>query len=1045
MLDQLPAEARTVEGIRRLMKQLCEALDALSEGVSLAAPDVVRALLAVRKEIVPIIDERLTKAAELIRQGLRDEAASYASEPPELVQAATLLDISGNTRWKIWLTKLAELNIPTPPTPRMDLVAVLTKAQDELVQLKPLLDAWRRMNLANAPLADRIVMLGKLRKADPENELWFEALQEHQKQRIRRLELDVSNAVKAKDDRHLDALVAEMQQEWIEPVPRRILATAMSALDKFRSSRIDRELDALADSLAAAHEARDIDAARTLRDRWRELGDAKGSFAVDDPRLTAALPAVDWVDAHDRMAAVSEEIWNSLDARPGGLRARQDWMRALERLGNEMENLAEKLPGDADGEAIERAHERIGRQQLHLDRDLRFRRMMMYVGIASTAVVLGLIVWYFDDRARYDVSVATALRELRAAQAKIAAGSPQELPDLEGKWPARIAGHAEVSTLFAIVRGELEQQADRRTRLAAALDKARASLQAAEAAERDNPLSPWPPAFAETSRNLAELDQAKMALTDQEQADVARVKTSLDRLGRKLVGEADGLCRQRIAAFDTELDKARNLLAADGNAAIRILEEVKPAIAALREQAAAPAAADASASHTLLRMASDPVLAVLSPTGALLRKVQSIEELVASRRRFRDAVQDLDRRLGDWRRYTEQLDTIARDFAEFPESRDYALAAENRAQWPAIDAWRDFQPRLRQIQLATPEQATEIVAKFEALPEAAKELPVARRIRQDFMPSVEHFAGRDLERLRTELEKWFSGAWLGELKFVVQTQDKTTYYCLSGPQPGEAKFTYVTGRKDAELGWPTKDLSRIVESVGQSPQARLADVLRGVVRDGDPSGGTAVDDVFVKMLEAVVAAKSADPVPRLVTARKLLLLAAEYSLPWRESGRQLTALLDDGEGAIPGLALDQLWSFVPPSREQDPAYQLTKQKCETLLAEIQKGLAGVKGSLAKLRKLLAAPPDGLAALAGRLGRNDAGDLIAVWQGSAPPQGRVWWFSEGRGVAVAGAVDDKGVFLPGPDVGPAGTPLFTIKSESKGAAIAGQRTEAGGGP
>jgi hypothetical protein len=178
---------------------------------------------------------------------------------------------------------------------------------------------------------------------------------------------------------------------------------------------------------------------------------------------------------------------------------------------------------------------------------------------------------------------------------------------------------------------------------------------------------------------------------------------------------------------------------------------------------------------------------------------------------------------------------------------------------------------------------------------------------------------------------------------------------------------------------------------------------------------------------------------------KLLLLAADYSLPWREFGRQLKTLLDDGEGGIPGLALDQLWSFVPPSREQDPGYQLTKQKCETLLAEIQKGLAAVKASLAKLRKLLAMPPDGLAALAGRLGRNDAGDLIAVWQGTAPPQGRVWWVSEGRGVAVAGTVDDKGVFLPGSDVGPAGTPLFTIKSESKGATIAGQGNEAGGGP
>ena len=413
--------------------------------------------------------------------------------------------------------------------------------------------------------------------------------------------------------------------------------------------------------------------------------------------------------------------------------------------------------------------------------------------------------------------------------------------------------------------------------------------------------------------------------------------------------------------------------------------------------------------------------------------------MLSSRSKFREAENELDRRLGDWGRYTEQLQVIARDFSTFTESRDYARAAESKAQWQAVDAWREFQPRLRQLHTATPEEASEIIKQFKALPSEAQALPTARQFRQDLIPSIEQLAGRDLENLRSELEKWFSGTWVGELKFVVKTDEETTHYCLVGCPVGQSNFAYVSGQKTAEAGWPTKKNWKKAESVEQSPQARLAEVLRSVVRKADPTGGVAVDQLFVALLEAVVNAKDVDPVPRLVTARKLVLLATDYSRPFRETGRPLTKLLDDGEAGIPGLSLDQLWSFVPPTRDQDTEYQVTRQKSETLLKEIQDGLVTIKDAIVKEQKVLMAPPMGSATLAGRLGRNDAGDLIAIWQGSAPPQGPVWWFPAGVDVSVAGTVDDKGTFRAAGATGPAGAPLFTMTSEPKRAIGTKQQT------
>jgi hypothetical protein len=1025
MQEQLPAEARTVEGIRRLMKELSEALDALVEGVSIAAPDTVRSLLSARQEIVPIIDDRLTRAAELIRRGLRDEAMSYASDPPKLVEAATFLDISGNSRWKTWSAKLAELNIPTPRMPRMDLVAEIIKSQEDLVRLKPRLDAWRRMNLANAPLPHRITMLKTLRQEDPENEVWFEALHEHEKQRIPEIEREVAAAARTEDDNRLSTLVAEIEQDWIEPVPVRLIQAAKSALETFRNTRIDRELDTAADSLAAAHEAKDLAAAQTLWHRWEELVAEKGSFAVDDSRLATAGPAVEWVESHDRLTRVSEEIWNSLDARPGSLRTRQDWVRDLERLGNEMEDLAEKLDGDADDEAIERAHERIGRQRLQLERDIRFRRMLMYTGIASTAIVLGVMVWYFDDRARYQQSVAAAMADLDAAREQIAAGTLQTLPAFEQDWPPRILGNTRVSTLLTMARAELEQEDDRRVRLVAALEGVQENLKAAETSARPEPVSVWPDAFAKASRAIAEIETAKLAKTDQERADTQRLKGAIGRLAQKLVNEADDHCRTQIKLFDSRLEEARKLVATDASAAFAVLEEVRTAIDALHTRAAAAAAREASPGHARLRVASEPIVALLASNGPLRIKADSIDSMLADRKNFRARVRELDRLLGDWKSYAKQLTTISREFSQFPEAHDYGQAAESQQQWAAIEEWDAFLPWLKGLDIASPELAKKIVAEYETLSVAAKALPEAEQLEKNILPSIKQLAARNLPNLRAELEKFISDTWVGELRFVVSDTDGREYYCLAPPKPGAQNFTYVSGSKDQVTGWPEAKTRKPIAKVEQSPQAKLAERLRRIIQKF-PIGGIAVDELFVSLTDEVVAADDMDPFPRLVTARKFVELALDSSLPWQKTAKPLAARLFDNGGGIPGIELDQIWSFVPPEREENLEYKLGRPKAESLLTRVQQLVPNVRTAIKEERTLLTAVPTESMSLVGRLDRDDAGTITVVWKGKPPPAGAVWWFPPGRACVVAGKVDTNFVFHPEAVTGPAGTPLFIKK-------------------
>jgi len=227
--------------------------------------------------------------------------------------------------------------------------------------------------------------------------------------------------------------------------------------------------------------------------------------------------------------------------------------------------------------------------------------------------------------------------------------------------------------------------------------------------------------------------------------------------------------------------------------------------------------------------------------------------------------------------------------------------------------------------------------------------------------------------------------------------------------------------------------------VEPSPQSRLAETLRAAVIEAGQKAGTAVDRLFGSMIEAVIAADDMDPIPRLVTARKLLLMAAEYSRPWREAGRPLMALFDDGQGGIPGVTIDQIWSFVPPSREQDANYRVTKEKAAKLLAAIKRGIAEIKAAIDREEAVLTAPPPEFALLAGRLARNDAGDLVAVWRGPKPVQGPVWWFPASASAAVAGTVDAEGRIQLGPNPGPSGTPLFMIAGQPSKSNNAGKQS------
>ena len=96
----------------------------------------------------------------------------------------------------------------------------LLAAERESHELKPLLDRWRRLNIARAPLTSRIEVLRKLRKYDPNCSAWAEMLREFEGYRLAEVESLVvqfqENSVEDEQAYQVaESLRKELSSQWV--------------------------------------------------------------------------------------------------------------------------------------------------------------------------------------------------------------------------------------------------------------------------------------------------------------------------------------------------------------------------------------------------------------------------------------------------------------------------------------------------------------------------------------------------------------------------------------------------------------------------------------------------------------------------------------------------------------------------------------------------------------------------------------------------------------------------------------------------------------
>lgn len=570
--------------------------------------------------------------------GLRDEAVSM--HDPELVPIARLLDLRGRPDWVTLHGWLLEKGEPAPAPPNVEAAEQFAAAIERIEPAEEDLAALRRLALERAPLRQRLAVLRRLHAADPTRQVWIEAIEAHEQERLRELRLLVPEVVEAGDIEALAELAEELADPaWDRSLPADLPPLVAGAVTARSLSDLAVEADLIANEIAERMAGAEpstpgeIDSVADLRTRLQELRETAETLAADvahHPRMMSLVRRRGLDTAVRRSAEAAAPACDRIERLAAGLATKRRFTAACQRL----EYLCDHLPERGEQGrwlADVQRHDLAARAACQENPDLmmpllvrertqravatvesaehlrrRFWVVTAVIGAAAVvamAAVIGLIVWRQNDYAR-----TISRLEERVGEARV--GLHTEMPrDVQQAADAR--SDDRVAALIEDFESAVQAEA-RRARdfeMAAAdceerLEDLDAEVDRRQAGGEDLWLEAWPASYqpavtaianarrlggAPANRGAGDEGEAEAPLPPQAQR---RFQEEEDRLAKlearrsELGGILDDLAS---TAFMSRLERIRERMAqADAAAALRTL---KADAAALRSAATAPKAA----------------------------------------------------------------------------------------------------------------------------------------------------------------------------------------------------------------------------------------------------------------------------------------------------------------------------------------------------------------------------------------------------------------------------------------------------------------------
>lgn len=117
------------------------------------------------------INRQLSQAVDFLRKGYRGEAVRLA-RAGNLVAEAGALSFPGREMW----AEIATMCGVTTSAVSIGLAREIDTVLEAYARVQPLADKLRFLNIRRAPIEERAAVLQELRRAEPENRMWQEGL-----------------------------------------------------------------------------------------------------------------------------------------------------------------------------------------------------------------------------------------------------------------------------------------------------------------------------------------------------------------------------------------------------------------------------------------------------------------------------------------------------------------------------------------------------------------------------------------------------------------------------------------------------------------------------------------------------------------------------------------------------------------------------------------------------------------------------------------------------------------------------------------------------
>lgn len=292
------------------MRRTSELVDAIKGALSGATMDPAAELALAQEVVRSCADtrERLVRAIDLMRQGLRGEAMVIVDVRPPLIETSAALAEPVLARWR---KRCMERGLPVPQLIDAEMVHELSEgvAEAEDPRVDQLMRRLRYQNLAHAPAFERLRTMWALRRVDRES-VRDEDVPAFEQAALKELMDRLRQAVAADDPVAACAVRDELRRpDWSDrdiDVRRSTAETECGALEAAHAARRGAlELD----SLESAVMRGDVTAAREILDRYESVVMEVHALGGHMPEQTQgrAQPLAQWVSEREGAQAKERE------------------------------------------------------------------------------------------------------------------------------------------------------------------------------------------------------------------------------------------------------------------------------------------------------------------------------------------------------------------------------------------------------------------------------------------------------------------------------------------------------------------------------------------------------------------------------------------------------------------------------------------------------------------------------------------------------------------------------------------------------------------